>query len=404
LLALTFYIARRLARVDNNPRLVAILMGGVCLKLIGSAVRYWVAATIYGTGDFYDYDKWGQRISASIRHGHLLHLPGRLAGTDFMRYLTGFIYVVTPARMMSGFLVYGWLSFIGLLFFWRAYRIAISPKRDTIYLLWILLMPSLLYWPSAIGKDAFILLAAGICAYGTACLLTQRLTTGLVALALGLLGMIMVRPHFALAIVGGLALATVFRRNDGGVFRTLVILAFVLGVGFVALQSAKSFFGISAFNQSAIVKTLSEASSQTSGGGSAFTPVVVNSPLKLPLAAATVFYRPFPFEAHSAQEMLTAIEGTVLFILSIRALPATIRALRSGRTYPYFLYCAGALLVFVVAFSGFSNFGILARERSVIQPLFLVFLSLPRRRKQDADNFRAPAPRADPATRSAPAP
>jgi hypothetical protein len=35
------------------------------------------------------------------------------------------------------------------------------------------------------------------------------------------------------------------------------------------------------------------------------------------------------------------------------------------------------MLVFIIAFSGFSNFGILARQRAVIQPLFLVFLALP---------------------------
>jgi hypothetical protein len=67
-----------------------------------------------------------------------------------------------------------------------------------------------------------------------------------------------------------------------------------------------------------------------------------------------------------------------LVALTLRALRRILRAIRRGRQLPYVMYCLGALLVFIIAFSGFSNFGILARERSVIQPLFLVFLALPR--------------------------
>ena len=154
-------------------------MAGLCLKFIGALARFYVSSSVYGTGDSFDYDKWGRTIASGLRHGHLIPLGGRLAGTDFMRYVTGFIYFVTPARMLSGFAVYSWLSFVGLIFFWRAYRVAISPKYDVTYLQWILLMPSLVYWPSAIGKDAFMLLAAGIAAYGAACLFVNRTTVGL---------------------------------------------------------------------------------------------------------------------------------------------------------------------------------------------------------------------------------
>jgi hypothetical protein len=378
LLLIGWIIARKLAAKDDNPEIVPVLMGAVCLKLLGSAVRWWVAATVYGTGDFYDYDKVGRAVANGLRHGHLITLRGRLAGSNFIRLVTGFIYFATPSRMMSGFLIYGFLSLIGLIFFWRAYRVAVSKSYDLTYLKWIVLLPSLIYWPSAIGKDAFMVLAAGIAAYGSACLLSERVWAGILGLSVGMAGMLMVRPHFALATCGGLLLAFLVRRNRGGFMQSLVGVAFVAGLSFLVLKSASSFFNISAFNQSSIVKALSETSQQTGQGGSNFHAVVVHSPLQLPLAAMTVLYRPFVFEAHSAQEMLTAIEGSVLFLLTLRAWRPIRKALRDMRQVPYFAYCLGALLLFIVAFSGFSNFGILARERAVIQPLFLVFLSLPR--------------------------
>jgi len=378
LLAVTYYGARRLAVIDQNPLVVPVIMGGLCLKLIGSFARYRVAANLYGTGDFYDYDQWGRKISAGIHHGHFIMPPGRLAGTNFMRVLTGLIYSVSPARVLSGFAVYGWLGFIGLLFFWRAYRVALSKDHDLTYLTWLVLLPSLLYWPSAIGKDAFMLLSAGVAAYGVACLLTNRTTVGVLGISAGIGGMVMVRPNFALAVCGGLAFAIVIRRNRGQFLRTIVSLAFVVGTGLVVISAASSFFGIAAFNQSSITKSLNDASAQTADGGSKFNPVVVTSPVKFPLAAVTVLYRPLPYESHSPQEMITAVEGVVLIAFTIRSLRRSLRAIRLGRQLPYILYCLGTLIVFIVLFSGFSNFGILARERSVVQPLFLVFLSLPK--------------------------
>src|SRR5262249_19144415 len=163
-LVITYVAARALARRDENPQILPIIMGGLCLKLIGTYIRYKVSIHLYKTGDFIDYDLWGRKIASGLRHGHLIQPPGRLAGTNFIRVATGYLYAFSPARMMSGFVIYGFLSFVGLLLFWRAYRIAISPKHDATYLQWLVLLPSLLYWPSAIGKDAFMVLCAGAAA------------------------------------------------------------------------------------------------------------------------------------------------------------------------------------------------------------------------------------------------
>ncbi len=376
LFGITMMIARRLADADGNPQVVPIIMGGLSLKVVGSVLKFSVSSNVYGTGDFFDYDKWGRRIASGLHHGQYIHAPGRFAGTNFIRLVTGVIYAVSPAEILSGFIVYGWLSFLGVLFFWRAYRIALSSRNDLKYLTWLVLVPTLIYWPSSIGKDAWMVFTMGIASYGAACLFAHRLPRGITATTIGFAGMCMVRPHIALVACGGLILAVLVRRNRGSGSRILSIV-FVLLASFVVVRVASSFFGIQAFNRTSIQAQINDTSAITGQGGSAFTPVTVNSPVNFPLAAVTVLYRPFPFEAHSVQEMITAIEGVVLAILSIRAARRSWQALRRSRDYPYFMYALGALLVFIVAFSGFSNFGLLARERAVIQPLFFVFLTLP---------------------------
>jgi hypothetical protein len=54
---------------------------------------------------------------------------------------------------------------------------------------------------------------------------------------------------------------------------------------------------------------------------------------------------------------------------------------RSMRERPYVAYCVGYMFVFVFAFSAFSNFGILARQRAQVMPAFLVLLCIPERRR-----------------------
>ncbi|MDQ1519420.1 MAG: hypothetical protein QOI55_493, partial [Actinomycetota bacterium] len=53
-----------------------------------------------------------------------------------------------------------------------------------------------------------------------------------------------------------------------------------------------------------------------------------------------------------------------------------------ARNYPLISYAVGFIVLFVIAFSAFSNFGILARQRTQVLPLYLVLLALPPRHRR----------------------
>src|SRR5207302_1290095 len=74
------------------------------------------------------------------------------------------------------------------------------------YALLVFFFPTLLFWPSSIGKEAFMILALGAAALGAAQLFVGRFR-GLVWLALGLWGAAVVRPHMALIVGAGLVVA-----------------------------------------------------------------------------------------------------------------------------------------------------------------------------------------------------
>ena len=54
-----------------------------------------------------------------------------------------------------------------------------------------------------------------------------------------------------------------------------------------------------------------------------------------------------------------------------------VNALHLIRRSPYVTFCLAYCFGYIVVFSGFSNFGILVRERSLALPAFVVLLALP---------------------------
>ena len=124
---------------------------------------------------------------------------------------------------------------------------------------------------------------------------------------------------------------------------------------------------------------------------------VGTNPLKYPLAAVTVLFRPFPFEAGNVVAALSALEGIFLIYLMVKEW-ARLRSLgRMMRRSPYVAYCVGVVLMFIYAFSALSNFGILARQRVQVLPFFLVLLCLPRWEPEGLTTMEALAERDAPA-------
>jgi hypothetical protein len=59
-------------------------------------------------------------------------------------------------------------------------------------------------------------------------------------------------------------------------------------------------------------------------------------------------------------------------------------ALGSVRRRPYLAFAIAYAALFIVAFSAVANFGLLARERAQLLPLYLVLVSIPPRNDDDA--------------------
>lgn len=381
---ITLQIARRMARNDGNPATVRFVLAAFWAKMLGTLIRAAVVSWYYDNrSDALDYHKFGQAWAPAFRTFDFSAVPD-LKGTNFMRFMTGIIYSFTGASSVSGAVVVSFLSFLGLLLLWRAFKRAVPGGEHYRYGLLIFFLPSLLYWPSALGKEGWAVLCLGVASYGVAMVVTRQIMPGITLFLLGVVGVVEMRPHVALVAFFGVLLAALVGRaqKPGTASSALRVVLFVaLAVlGVVLFQSTSSFFGVESIAQeTGANQVLLEAEGRTSEAGSSFAPVTVGTnPLKYPLAAVTVLFRPLPFEVGNVVAAVSALEGVFLIYLTFKEWTRLRSLGRMMRRSPYVAYCLGVVLMFIYAFSALSNFGILSRQRVQVLPFYLALLCLPR--------------------------
>ncbi|MGI8875994.1 MAG: hypothetical protein ACR2KP_17060 [Egibacteraceae bacterium] len=384
LVALTYPLARSVARAEADAGMVRIIFAALVLKLLASIVRYAVAFDVYdGVADAGLYIDYGTRVAEQFRTGDFTVDNGlAFIGVGFVASLTGAVLALVGPTELGGFLVFAWLGFWGLYFFYRAFCVGCADGDRRRYALLVFFLPSLLFWPSSIGKEAWMMLTLGLASYGAAKVLARH-AGGFPLLALGLAGTVLVRPHMSALVCAGLVVAYAIKRGAdradplAPVTRLLGIVVLV-AVSAVVFGQVARFLGVEGEGVDGVGNALTETASRTNQGGSSYDAQPVRSPLQLPRAAVSVLFRPFPFEAHNLQSLVASFEGVALLALFVTSWPR----LRSGagrlRESPYVTFAAVYALLFVVAFSTFGNFGILARQRVQLYPLALVFLALPR--------------------------
>jgi hypothetical protein len=237
-------------------------------------------------------------------------------------------------------------------------------------------MPSLLFWPSSIGKDAVMVFAIGLVSLGTVYLFDRKWSRGAVVLAPGLLLALGVRAHVAALLAAAMTIALAGAKQShlrlGPLIRGFVVVAAVAAVLYFG-NTAATNLGLET-SSDGLEDFLARTEERTAQGDSALSGEPVDSPLDVPEALLRVIYRPLPGESLEPELLLASLEGGLLLAFTVWRLPRIIFNLGRLRQYPYLLFAGVYSLGFAVAFSSIFNLGILARQRVQVLPLLLVLL------------------------------
>ncbi|MGW6914249.1 hypothetical protein ACWGB8_10570 [Kitasatospora sp. NPDC054939] len=415
LMAVGTPILVRVAAANPERDVFRLLMLAMALKLLCAFPRYLMAFVLYGgAADAKMYHQKGSALALHLGQADLLgtglhyDLGMKVAGTGFVIIVTGVVYAITGPSLIGGFLVFSWLGFWGLLLFWRALQIAFPEADSRRYAKLVFFLPSLLFWPSSIGKDAWMMFCLGLTVYGTARLLDRRFGA-FACIALGSVGTAMVRPHVTALAGAGLMVAYVLRKRPQqasalGPLRTILTALVLAGMAVLMLQQVSAFFGTEGTGGDAVNQVLNETSRRTSQGNSMINPTAPEdaapkfslNPAGLPVAVVSVLFRPFPFEASNVQNLIQSVECFALLVMFIRSWPRLKRLPRLFVQRSYIAFTTVYALLFCWAFSTINNMGILSRERVQVLPLVLVLLVVP------AAAGRAAVRRTPPLWRTAP--
>jgi hypothetical protein len=364
---------------------------GLIAKVAGSLARYWVANDAYGGySDSNTYHDVGRIIAGELWHGQIsiVEWMPHTQGTRFIGELTGVLYAMVGSSRLAGFLWFGLMGFTGVALTVKAACLAVPGLHRRRYAWLCFLLPSLVFWPSSIGKEAWMSLVLGTASLGVAKVLRGRGRNGLSLLVVGLFGAWMVRPHMAAIWLASFVLAMTWsaltrRQQHERQGRGRILLFGAAGAaGLWALaQGTLTYLNPAKEVDASVTDILGLASARTSQGGSRFDPPVVDGPLDYPYAVVRTLTRPFLWEVNTLATVLPALEMVFLIGLLIASWRRVGGFPHAVRDHPYVLFAALVCFMGALAFSTFGNLAILVRQRSLLMPMLLVLPCLPIRER-----------------------
>lgn len=371
----TLPFARNVER-RRGTGLANIITLAFLTKMLGAYVRYVVEYFVYDGGDSQLYHRSGVAIATEYLNGERSFgsLFPTSFGTQFIEELNGLVELISGRSILASFMVFSWFGFFGLWAIVAAVRRALPEVNIRLYAILVFFLPTSLFWSSALGKDAWMLLGIGLFAAGAARLFTAQ-ARGLVFLIAGGFATGMVRPHVTFLLLAAFSIAyTVARGRRGRALSPILTMVTIALIAAGAALASDPLQELLPKSEEGITAVLEQTENQSSIGGSEIEVERPNSPLEYPQAFFTVMFRPMPYEARSATQFLSALESLVLFAAVIVWRRRIYSAVGRILTVPFLRFSVLYTLAFAFAWSSIGNLGIMARQRVQVLPFLLILI------------------------------
>jgi hypothetical protein len=383
---LGYLIVDRVARGDSYVTLRKVLLASLILHLACAPLQIFVVNHFYhGVSDWLRYTHQGAVLADNWRNFHFTTQGAQLqgiVGKGATSIFGGVIMTLVGPNLLAAFFGAAFTSFVGTAIFYLAFRITFPEANRKRYAWLVLLFPSLLFWTADVSKEAGMLLALSLVAYGMALILQGR-ALGYPIGTLGGAFALVIRPDELVILVVAFALAMVVRGlfRQGRAIRPIRILAAVLVVGaFVILTGTAASHFVHLTGGNGLSGTLNNVGANNQGTGAGFGSSNVpysSNVLDFPRDVYTVLFDPLPIAARSLTQLAAAAENILILavlLLSLRQLRCLFRA---SIQRPYVMVCAVYSLVFLYAFAALGNLGLITRERTLLLPFLFVLPAIP---------------------------
>ncbi len=351
-------------------RLMAV---GLLAKMAAAGLYVTMVVRVYSySADMSHYFYVAQGMATNYAQTGVLTIPTPLFGTEFPPFLAQCIFIVTGISLPVAMVFFASMSFWGAYFLYRAFSIGYpDATRFDIVATLAFLMPSCVFWTASIGKDAVVMLGAGIAAYGFARVHHHGGLPGYALLAAGLTIIMTVRPHMA----GILAIAFIFphlfganRTGLSGLALKIVGIPALVGLTALLVTRAQTYVEMRDFSGGKAV-VMQVARSNAEAGGSSYGGTLAARMALAPF----LLIRPFPFEVRNLQAAVASLEGLGLLVLFVRRRRVVYATLSRLRSNPFAMFLVLYTVEFTIIFAAATtNFGLLNRQRVMLLPFTLM--------------------------------
>lgn len=229
----------------------------------------------------------------------------RVSWTDLSTALVGQFVQSLKHRLgatyLDCFMIFQAFGFWGLMILMRTFdEIQVKLRTPaTLLPMYILFIPSLHFWTSAIGKDSLVFLAVALCTWAVI-----DFRNRLVYVGAGILLMVLVRPHIALATLIALSLATLLHREVGFGRKILLLVLALVGLSLL-LGAVETTFSVDLTDASSVhdfFERRAAAEAADRGGMS-----ISDAPYLVRLLS--LLFRPLFFDASTVFGFVSSVEN-----------------------------------------------------------------------------------------------
>jgi hypothetical protein len=409
-LLIFYFFARKIAKKQETPALRKYLMIAFALRMLGSFAYSMIMQYYYGYGDSFTYFSGG-----SFYFNQILKDPSNLKyfftstsvtnawyentvfepspyftipANNIVMKISGLIGFLSFNKFLITSLFFGYFSFIGQ---WKLFKMFddINNHKHQRLLAWaVLFTPSIWFWGSGLLKDAICMGAMGIVLNFLYfwrvhkqwsffkfiyCVFLVYLVT-------------VIKSYIAIIMAMGILIIILWYllKLIKAYFLRVTVTLMVVGAAFLALANSNTAEMIEKYTQDAVTviqtfqnsyQTVEEDSKGTFSIG-AISTSTSGLILQSPSVIWGCLFRPYLWESKKVIMLFTALESTILLLITIFLFIRTgiFGFFKLTFNNPYLLFCFSITILFslIIGFTTF-NYGTMIRYKIIFLP-FLYFL------------------------------
>lgn len=286
--------------------------------------------------------------------------------TQFIIWLVQSLKWAVGGTYLDYFFLFQAVGFFGIAFLMRTIEevYASLSLQQPLWSYFLILLPGLHFWTSAIGKDALLFFACCLAIWAA-----MQIRRRYISLGIATLVMILVRPHIAIVALAAITLSLFADRTVQPVLRGALAIGSLGAIGF-AIATVGSTFGIDLTNADSVSNYLSARDVVTMSddlGGSGLAGAAY--PVKL----LSFLFRPLFVDATELFGYVASFENLALLVIFALMLLRMKTFFRAFQTVPFVRYALIASGGITLALAGdYYNVGLGLRQKTMVLPGFLI--------------------------------